>query len=56
MGAKSEDVKRPRYEYNVSSEYDGAPYHAVTPNAIWKGLREKTSAHGVPHVDNAQGK
>ena len=44
------------YEFTVSSAYDGAPRHAVSPRVIWKGIREKTSAHGIPHMDNAHGK
>ena len=44
------------YMLNVSSDHEDAPYHMLGPSALWGGLREKTSAHGIPHVDNARGK
>ena len=43
------------YKLNVSEGYEDADYHALSPPLIWGGLRRSTTAHGIPHVDNATG-
>lgn len=44
-----------RYEYMLGSEYAGMPSDQVPVRAIWVGLKEHTSAHGIPHIDQAKG-
>ena len=44
------------YGFNVAAEYESAHYYELTGKALFGGLKEKTSAHAIPHVDMARGK
>ena len=38
-----------------SSEYKDADQCEITPAAIFAGLHENTTAHGIPNIHNANG-
>ena len=49
-GKKSE----PLYKFAISDE-EQISAQDVTATDIWTGFKERTSAHGVPHVHQARG-
>ena len=40
------------YKYNIPDDHPG---DEVKVKDVWKGFREDTTAHGIPHVSNAPG-
>ena len=43
------------YEYITSSEFTEQTRDEVPLRGIWDGLKENTTAHGIPHVEIARG-
>ena len=44
------------FEFHLSDDYVDQPYGNVDHNAVWEGMRDTTTAHGIPHYNNARGK
>ena len=44
------------YEFQVEDEHQGKDLNTVKAGEVWSGFKAVTSAHGVPHVNNARGK
>ncbi len=44
------------YKFRVSEEYEDVPQKDLPAFAIIKGFKGFTSAHGIPHIDQARGK
>ena len=42
------------YKYKLPSDHPAE--QDATANDVWRGFREQTSAHGIPHVSNAPGR
>ena len=43
------------YGFLKPDDLQGQPDENLTSYAIWRGFKQHTTAHGIPHVDNAQG-
>ena len=43
------------YRYKSDSKHQNAPLNNVPYNSLYEGLVSQTTAHGLPHVYNAQG-
>ena len=44
----------PFYQYLTSSDFDERQKQ-VAPSDVWSGLKEQTTAHGIPHITHAKG-
>ena len=45
----------PLYRYKTTSEASKKENEEVKAKEIWGGFKEQTTAHGIPHVDQARG-
>ena len=43
------------FEFHVGNEHARREYQEVPAGALWEGLRDTTTAHGISHVKNARG-
>ena len=44
------------YQYLASSEFEGKSREDIPFRGLWEGLKESTTAHGIPHVETSRGK
>ena len=44
------------YKFKVESSAGEVKNEDVSPKNIWGGFKEQTTAHGIPHVDQARGR
>ncbi len=56
MTSEGESENISLYKFRVSEEYESVPQEDLPAYAIIKGFKGFTSAHGIPHVDQARGK
>ena len=45
-----------KYYFHTSSEWEDKPDDQLTTSALWGGLKQDTTAHGIPHYAHAKGK
>lgn len=50
---RKQSTKKVIYCFSLAADHDGLG--RVEVGHIWKGFKEKTTAHGVPHVEQAKG-
>ena len=43
------------YHFLAPTGHGGDRHQEMSPKLIWQGFKEKTTAHGIPHVDRAPG-
>ena len=48
--------KKPFYRFKVASDLGDIENKDAKAKDIWGGFKEQTTAHGIPHVDQAKGK
>ena len=46
----------PAYGFLKPDDAEDQPNHQLTSLIVWRGFKQHTTAHGIPHVDNATGK
>ena len=51
----SEKEKPPKYQLLTSSEHVDTPRSELTSGALLGGVKENTTAHGIPHIARARG-
>ena len=44
------------YEYGTDRSYANIPREQVPLRAVWRGFKDKTTAHGVHHTKHARGR
>jgi hypothetical protein len=44
------------YQAQVEEEHRDKGLRELRPGEVWGGFKAVTSAHGIPHVNNARGK
>ena len=55
MGDKVRSKYRP-YEFRLTPDIQKKSYKETSGAHIWHGLKEGTSAHGIPHINKAKGR
>ena len=43
------------FEVNTSAKYHKSDYGDIPHRAVWETFKSNTTAHGIPHVNNARG-
>ena len=47
--------KKKYYYFMAPDEYMATPDAQLPASAVWEGLKERTTSHGIPQVDTAAG-
>ena len=53
---KTEKSWRDLYQYMTAADFQVSAASTVRLPHIWQGFKGKTTAHGLPHVDQSRGK
>ena len=46
---------RDKYCFMTAADYPDSRRDEIGPAHVWQGFKEKTTAHGVPHIDQSKG-
>ena len=46
---------RDRYCFMTAADYPESKRDEIRACHVWQGFKEKTTAHGIPHIDQSRG-